>query len=121
VGERWKGGEAEGVAARENQIREKERGARMGVCGRQGCVGARRAGLGRARLGCGTGRKPTTHTTTDRSPIANQNPKQGEIDALLGAFFFVEGPLRKNTFGRAICKQIQREGYVEATIQGASA
>jgi hypothetical protein len=26
---------------------------------------------------------------------------------LLGAFFFAEGPLGKNTFGRMICKQTQ--------------
>jgi hypothetical protein len=41
-----------------------------------GCGGARgRAKLGWARSGRGPGRKPTTRTTTDRNPIANQNPK----------------------------------------------
>jgi hypothetical protein len=35
---------------------------------------------GRAGLGCGPGRKPTTHTTTDRNPIANRNPKRSETD-----------------------------------------
>jgi hypothetical protein len=29
---------------------------------------------------------------------------------VLGAFFFVEGPLSKNTFDRTICKQTQHEG-----------
>jgi hypothetical protein len=39
-------------------------------------VGTRRAGLDRAGLGHRPGRKPTTRTTTDRNPIANQNPKE---------------------------------------------
>jgi hypothetical protein len=34
-----------------------------------------RAGLGRAGLGRRPGGKPTTHMTTNRNPIANQNPK----------------------------------------------
>jgi hypothetical protein len=41
----------------------------------------RRGAPGRAGLGRGPGRKPTTHTTTDRNPIANRNPKRGETDA----------------------------------------
>jgi hypothetical protein len=53
-----------------------------------GLLGARwsapgRAGLGRARLGRGLARKPTTHMTTDRNLIANRNPKRGETDARL--------------------------------------
>jgi hypothetical protein len=86
VGERGgRKGEGEGVAARENQMRERERGA----WGRQGRMGGARgarpglgqAGLGRAGLGRGPGRKPTTYTTTDQNPIANQNPKRGKTDA----------------------------------------
>jgi hypothetical protein len=47
-----------------------------------GARGARpRAGSGRAGLGLGPGRKPTTHKTTDWNPIANQIPKRGETDA----------------------------------------
>jgi hypothetical protein len=45
-----------------------------------GAPGARGGVPGRARLGREPGRKPTTHMTTDRNPIANQNPKRGETD-----------------------------------------
>jgi hypothetical protein len=47
-----------------------------------GGMGARgaRGVLGRARVGRGPGRKPTTHMTTNRKLIANRNPKQGEAD-----------------------------------------
>jgi hypothetical protein len=44
---------------------------------------ARRAGPGRAGLGCGLGQKPTTSATTDRTPIANQNPKRDETNTRL--------------------------------------
>jgi hypothetical protein len=76
VGERG-GRKGEGVAARENQMREIEGGG-GGVPGAHG-----RTGPGRAGLGHGPGRKPTTHTTTDRNPFANRNPKRGETDARL--------------------------------------
>jgi hypothetical protein len=49
-------------------------GGGMGARGTRGVPG--RAGLGR-----GPGRKPTTHTTTNRKLIANRNPKRGEADA----------------------------------------
>jgi hypothetical protein len=39
---------------------------------------------------------------------------------LLGAFFFAEGPLSKNTFGRTICKKTEVYAEAEAIIQGAS-
>jgi hypothetical protein len=39
------------------------------------------AGPGRTGLGREPGRKPTTHTTTDRKPIANRNLKRGEADS----------------------------------------
>jgi hypothetical protein len=38
-------------------------------------------GLGRAGLGRGPGRKPTTYTTTDRNPIVNRIPKRDETNA----------------------------------------
>jgi hypothetical protein len=57
-----------------------ERGAHGGV-GHKGRVG--RARLGRAGMGRGPGRKPTTHTTTNRKPIVNRNMKRGEMDARL--------------------------------------
>jgi hypothetical protein len=47
---------------------ERERGVRMGGVGRQG--------PGQAGLGRGTGRKPTTHTTTDRNPIRIEIPNE---------------------------------------------
>jgi hypothetical protein len=54
-------GGGEGVAAWENQMRERER--KGGAHGeRQG-----RAGQSQARLGCVAGRNPTTRTTTDRN------------------------------------------------------
>jgi hypothetical protein len=56
----------------------RERGAHGGVSGRQGRVGMRWVGLGH-----GARRKPTTRTTTDQNPIANQNLKRGEMDARL--------------------------------------
>jgi hypothetical protein len=40
---------------------------------------------------------------------------------LLGACFFAEGPLRRNTFERSAYKQTHRKVHAEATIQGASA
>jgi hypothetical protein len=48
-----------------------------------GVPGARGARSGRAGLGRGPGRKPTTHTTIDQNPIANRNPKRGETNARL--------------------------------------
>jgi hypothetical protein len=45
--------------------------------------GARRAGLDRAGLGRGPGQKPTTHATTDRTPIVNRNPKRDETNTRL--------------------------------------
>jgi hypothetical protein len=64
---RWKRGEreGEGVAARENQMRERGGRGAWGVWearGAQGRAGARRAGLGQVVLGRRPGRKPTTHT-----------------------------------------------------------
>jgi hypothetical protein len=55
----------------------------MGGVGRQGRtarVGPDWARPGRAGLGCGLGQKPTTHATTDRNPIMNQNPKRDEAN-----------------------------------------
>jgi hypothetical protein len=56
-----------------------ERGGRMGrsrgVRPRPGRARSGRAGLGRV-----AGRNSTTHTTTDRNPIANQNPKRDEAN-----------------------------------------
>jgi hypothetical protein len=37
---------------------------------------------------------------------------------LLGAFFFAEGPLSKNTFGRTICKQTKHEGICQSYNPG---
>jgi hypothetical protein len=37
---------------------------------------------------------------------------------VLGAFFFAEGPLSKNTFGRVICKQTQHEGICRSYDPG---
>jgi hypothetical protein len=82
VGERWKRGSC---CAGKLDEREIERGAH-GEVGHQGRVGRARpgrAGSGRVGLGHGPGLKPTTHTTTDRNPIVNQNPKRGETDARL--------------------------------------
>jgi hypothetical protein len=82
--ERWKKGRGSCRAGKSNE-REIERG-RMGVWdgrGARGCAGPGRAGSGRTGPGCGPGRKPTTHTTTNRNPIANRNPKRGETDARL--------------------------------------
>jgi hypothetical protein len=53
----------------------------MGVWDARGARG--RAGPGRAGPGRGLGRKPTTHTTTNRNPNANWNPKRGETGAWL--------------------------------------
>jgi hypothetical protein len=58
----------------------RERGGAHGGCG---APGGRGQGLGQAGLGRGPGRKPTTHTTADLNPIANRNPKRGEMDARL--------------------------------------
>jgi hypothetical protein len=60
---------------RENQMRDRK------VWGARGRAG--RARLGRAGLGRGPGQKPTTHTTTDQNPIANQKPKRGKTDTRL--------------------------------------
>jgi hypothetical protein len=46
----------------------------------QGGHGQGWAGLGRVGLGRVAGRNPTTHTTTDRNPIANRNPKRDEAN-----------------------------------------
>jgi hypothetical protein len=55
--------------------RGREGGMRMG--GGRGARGTPgRAGPGWVRLGRLAGRKPTTHTTTDRNPIANRNPSE---------------------------------------------
>jgi hypothetical protein len=52
--------------------------------GRCGALVARGQGLGWAGSGwVGPGRKSTMRTTTDRNPIANQNPKRGETVARL--------------------------------------
>jgi hypothetical protein len=65
-------GGGEEVAARENQMREREkrerRGRAWGRYGRQG-----RAGPGRVGLGHVAGQKRTTRTATDWNPITNQN------------------------------------------------
>jgi hypothetical protein len=37
---------------------------------------------------------------------------------LLGAFFFVEGPLSKNTFGKTTCKQTQHKGIHQSYNSG---
>jgi hypothetical protein len=69
-----------------NPNERKGEGAHEGGVERQGrarCVGSGRAGSGRAGLGRRPGQKPTTHTTTDRKPIANRNPKRGDTDARL--------------------------------------
>jgi ribosomal protein L15 len=58
-------------------MREREREGAHGGMGARGTRGM----PGQARLGRGPGRKPTTHTTTDQEPIANQNPKRGDADA----------------------------------------
>jgi hypothetical protein len=66
--------------------RESLRGGTHGGWGARGARGRARpgrAGSGRARLGRRPVRKPTTHTTTDRNPIANRNLKRGETDARL--------------------------------------
>jgi hypothetical protein len=67
---RKRGGEEE-VAAWENQMGERERreGAHRGGTGARGAPG--RARPDRAGLGRGPGQKPTTHATTDRTPITN--------------------------------------------------
>jgi hypothetical protein len=51
------------------------KGERWGAWGEAGACGQGRAGLGRV-----AGRNPTARTTTDRNPIANQNPKQDEAN-----------------------------------------
>jgi hypothetical protein len=75
---------------REVEEREREllRGKqKMRGVGRQGRAARGRAGLGwvgsQAGPDRGPGRKPTTRTTTNRNPIANQNPKRGETEARL--------------------------------------
>jgi hypothetical protein len=57
---------------RRKQNERKGEGAHMGGLG---APGARGSAPGRAGSGRGPRRKPTTHITTDRSPIANQKPK----------------------------------------------
>jgi hypothetical protein len=37
---------------------------------------------------------------------------------VFGAFFFAEGTLSKNTFGRTICKQTQHEGICRSYNPG---
>jgi hypothetical protein len=67
-------------------MRERDQGgwgARMGA-GRQGRAG--QTGPDRARLGWARshrGSKPTTHTTTNRNPIANRNLKRNETNTRL--------------------------------------
>jgi hypothetical protein len=77
VGERG-GREGGGVAAWENQMREREREEGRAWGGGEGRKGARRAGLGWVRLGRVTGQKPIAHTTTDRKPIANRNSSEAK-------------------------------------------
>jgi hypothetical protein len=55
-------------------MREREKRERKGAHGEARAPGARQARPGRAGLGRGLGQKPTTRTTTDRTPIANRNP-----------------------------------------------
>jgi hypothetical protein len=62
------------VAAREKKNEREKRG------GRAWGEGAPRV-RARAGLDRGPSRKSTTRTTTNRNPIANQNPKRGETDA----------------------------------------
>jgi hypothetical protein len=70
--ERWRRGGCCAGKSNERKGEEREEGARMGEAQ---APGVHRAGPGRARLGRGLGQKPTTHATTDRTPIANRNPK----------------------------------------------
>jgi ribosomal protein L15 len=69
------------VAAREKSNERKRLGG--GGWGAHGGRGARgtRAGLGQAGSHCGS--KSTTRTTTNRNPIANQNPKRNETNMRL--------------------------------------
>jgi hypothetical protein len=61
--------------------REGHEAAGGGGTGGGGGPGAR--GQGRAWLGHAASRNPTTHTTTDRKPIANRNPKQDKTNTRL--------------------------------------
>jgi hypothetical protein len=67
---------------RENQMRERERreGGTQGRQGARGMPGRAGAVPDRAGLGRGPGQKPTTHSTTDWTPIANRNPKRDETN-----------------------------------------
>jgi hypothetical protein len=70
-------------------MRQREReGGPWGEAGAPGACGQGRARLGRAGPGwAGSGRvagqNPTARTTTDRNPIANQNPKRDEANTRL--------------------------------------
>jgi ribosomal protein L15 len=59
-------------------MRERER---RGHGERPGC--AARAGLGWAGLGRVAGQNHTAHTTTNRNPIPNRNPKRDEANTRL--------------------------------------
>jgi hypothetical protein len=80
--ERWRTG---GCCVGKSNERKGEKG---GGARETRALGARRAGpdragSDRAGLGRGPGQKPTTHATTDRTPIANRNPKRGETNTRL--------------------------------------
>jgi hypothetical protein len=79
--ERWKRGRGNCCTGKTNE-RKGERG-HGGREGHQGRTGPGWARSGRVGLGRGPGPKPTTHTTTNRKPITNRNPKRGETDARL--------------------------------------
>jgi hypothetical protein len=85
-GEREMGGRGRGRLLRgRNQMRERDQGeGGAWVQGRQGRAGRTwpdRAGMGRARPHHRS--KPTTRTTTNQNPIANQSPKRDETNTRL--------------------------------------
>jgi hypothetical protein len=75
-------GGGEEVATREKLNEGKKERREGGMHGEgQGAPQARKPGPGRARpgragLGCTTGQKSTTHTTTYQNPIVKRNPKR---------------------------------------------
>jgi hypothetical protein len=74
-------GEERRLLREKNQMRERERG--RGCMGGGGGRGPERAGLGRAGLGRTTGQNLAAHTTADRKPITNRNPKEDETNTRL--------------------------------------
>jgi hypothetical protein len=68
---------------RERERRGRAHGGCRGSRGAPGQVGPGWARSGRAGLGHGTGQKPTTHETTDRTPIAKRNLKRDETNTRL--------------------------------------